>query len=38
MPKIRCFCVFEYAGTDMIEMDKNHGKSTTQAREWKRGI
>ena len=28
MPKIRCFCVFECAGTDIKEMDKNHGKQT----------
>ena len=27
MPKIRCFCVFEYAGTDMKEMDKNREKN-----------
>ena len=28
MPNIRCFCVFEYAGTEMKEMDENHKKTT----------
>lgn len=36
MPKIRCLCVFTCAGTDIIEMDKNHEKSTTRARDLER--
>ena len=36
MPNICCFCVFESAGTDIVEMDKNHGKTTTRARDLER--
>ena len=28
MPNMLCFCVFECAGMDIKEMDKNHGKMT----------
>ena len=33
MPKIQCFCVFTCAGMDIVGMDRNHGKTTTRARD-----
>lgn len=33
MPNMLCFYVYMCAGTDIVEMDKNHGKTTTRARD-----
>ena len=37
MPNTLCFCVFECAGTDMKEMDKNHGKQSKTSTRLEKG-
>ena len=36
MPNMLCFCVFECAGMDIYEKDKNHDKKTKRTREMER--
>ena len=33
MPKKQCFCVYDRAGSDISQMDKNQAKTNKQARD-----